>query len=189
MKKNFIKGFVLGALTFSTVSLAATSYTALTATFPIIINGQTWESEKPVVVIDGSTYLPLKAIGEVLDVNVNWNSELNRVEIGETPIIQENTSKVTLGQQNALEKAKSYLKYSSFSRKGLIEQLEFAGFTSEEALYGVNNCGADWNEQAVEKAKSYLKYSSFSRKGLIEQLEFTGFTPEEALYGVEAVGY
>ncbi len=95
----------------------------------------------------------------------------------------------TLGEKNALSKAKSYLRYSAFSYDGLIKQLEFEGYSNEEAVYGVDNCGADWNEQAVKKAESYLKYSAFSREGLIEQLEFEGFTKEQAEYGVKAVGY
>lgn len=94
----------------------------------------------------------------------------------------------TISQQNALKKAKSYLNYSAFSRKGLIEQLEFEGFSKEDAIYGVDNVGADWDEQAVKKAKSYLNYSAFSKKGLIEQLEFEGFTHEQAVYGVEQNG-
>ena len=98
-------------------------------------------------------------------------------------------SKVTLGQQNALKKAKRYLDVSAFSKQGLIEQLEYEGFTNEESIYGVENCGADWNEQASKKAKRYLEVSSFSRQGLIEQLEYEGFTHEEATYGVTAVGY
>lgn len=101
----------------------------------------------------------------------------------------QSSSGVTVGQQNALEKAKSYLAYTAFSYEGLIEQLEFEGFSHEEAVYGVDNCAADWKEQAAKKAKSYLDYSSFSRQGLIDQLEFEGFTYEEAVYGVEANGY
>lgn len=194
MRKNFVKGFVAGALVFGTVtSFASVTYEALTATFPILINGQNWESDKPIVVINGSTYLPLKAIGDVLNVNVNWNNDLRQVEIGEMPTASQNSNtentSVTLGQKNALAKAKSYLNYTSFSRKGLVEQLEYEGFTAEEATYGVDNCQADWNEQAAKKAESYLKYTSFSRKGLIEQLKYEGFTHEQALYGVEAVGY
>ena len=77
-------------------------------------------------------------------------------------------SGVSTGKSNAFSKAKSYLKSSAFSRKGLIEQLEFEGFSETEATYAVDNCGADWNEQAVKKAKSYLRSSSFSRKSLIE---------------------
>lgn len=95
----------------------------------------------------------------------------------------------TLGQKNALASAKSYLKHSSFSYKGLVEQLEFEGYSNSDATYAVNNCGANWNEQAAKSAQSYMLHSSFSREGLIEQLEFEGFTHEQALYGVKSVGY
>jgi hypothetical protein len=95
----------------------------------------------------------------------------------------------TLGEKNALKKANSYLSYSSFSYKSLIEQLEFEGFSNEESVYAVDNCGANWNEQCAKKAKSYMSYSSFSRTGLIEQLEFEGFTHEQAEYGAKSVGY
>jgi hypothetical protein len=99
------------------------------------------------------------------------------------------TSSLTMGQENALSKAESYLDYSSFSYKGLIEQLEFDEFSTEDATYAADNCGADWNEQAALKAQQYLDYSSFSRNELIEQLEFDGFTKDQAEYGVKAVGY
>ena len=94
----------------------------------------------------------------------------------------------TVSQKNALSRALSYLKYSSFSYSGLVEQLEFEKYSHEDAVYAVDNCGADWNEQAVKKAESYLKYSSFSRDGLIDQLEFEGFTYEQAVYGVSQNG-
>lgn len=96
---------------------------------------------------------------------------------------------ITTGQKNALKSAYDYLKYSSFSYKGLIDQLEFEGYTTEEATYAVDNCGADWKMQAEKTAQSYLDYSSFSRQGLIDQLIFEGFTKEEAEHGVSAVGY
>ena len=95
----------------------------------------------------------------------------------------------TMGEKNALKTALRYLNYTAFSYKGLIEQLEFEGYTHSEAVYGADNCGADWNEQAAKCAKKYLDYSSFSRTGLIEQLEFEGFTHSQAVYGVEANGY
>ena len=87
------------------------------------------------------------------------------------------------GKRNALERALEYLDYTSFSYSGLIDQLEFEGFTKEEATYGADNCGADWYEQAVKKAEEYLDYTSFSYSGLIDQLEFEGFTPSQAEYG------
>lgn len=95
----------------------------------------------------------------------------------------------TLGELNALASAKAYLAYSAFSYDGLIEQLEFEQYSYEEAVYAVENCGADWYEQAAKCAKSYLDFMSFSRDGLIEQLEYEGFTYEQAVYGVEQNGY
>lgn len=95
----------------------------------------------------------------------------------------------TVGQRNARNKAQDYLNFSAFSYSGLIEQLEFEGFSSEEATYGADNSGADWNEQAALKAQQYMDMSSFSRSGLIEQLEFEGFTREQAEHGATAVGY
>ena len=91
----------------------------------------------------------------------------------------------TIGERNALSQAKSYLEYSSFSASGLIEQLEYEGYTTEEAQYAVANCNADWNEQALNKALSYLEFSSFSYSGLHEQLTYEGFLPAEVQYAVD----
>ena len=98
------------------------------------------------------------------------------------------SNNITTGNEGALNKAKSYLRSSAFSYSGLIDQLEFCGFTESEAKYGADNCGADWYEQAELKAKSYLRSSSFSYNGLIDQLEFTGFTESEAKYGADNCG-
>ncbi len=76
----------------------------------------------------------------------------------------------------------------AFSRQGLIDQLEYDGFTASEVTYAINNCGANWNQQAVRKAKSYLEIMSFSRQRLIDQLEYDGFTYSQAVYGVDHCG-
>lgn len=94
----------------------------------------------------------------------------------------------TVGQQNALKEAESYLNTMPFSYSGLVEQLEYEGFSNLEAEYAADNCGADWNEQAEKSAKSYLRTSAFSELGLIEQLEYEGFTSSEAEYGVARCG-
>ena len=43
------------------------------------------------------------------------------------------TVKETVAQSNAKKSATSYLKYSAFSRTGLIDQLEFEGFSTADA--------------------------------------------------------
>ena len=95
----------------------------------------------------------------------------------------------TMGQKNALRSAKNYLSVMAFSHSGLIEQLEFEGYSTEDATYAADNCGADWNEQAAKAAQNYLNIMSFSKSGLIEQLEFEGYSHEQATYGAEANGY
>lgn len=94
-------------------------------------------------------------------------------------------STLTVNQQNAIRKAETYLNIMAFSRDGLVTQLEYEGFSNEDALYGADHCGADWLKQAVSKSKQYLSIMAFSRSGLIQQLEYEGFTTEEANYGVD----
>ena len=94
----------------------------------------------------------------------------------------------TISQRNALGKAADYLDYSAFSRTGLIGQLEFEKYSTEDATWAVDRVTVDWNEQAAQKAKDYLEYSSFSRSGLFDQLIFEGFTTGQAEYGVSQTG-
>lgn len=96
---------------------------------------------------------------------------------------------MTVSQQNALRCAKEYLDYTAFSYGGLINQLEFEGFSTEDATFAVDNCGADWNEQAVKCAKSYLDFMAYSFDGLVSQLEYEGFTHEQAVYGAQQNGF
>jgi len=94
----------------------------------------------------------------------------------------------TVAQENAREKASSYLEFAAFSRSGLIGQLGFDGFSPADSTYAVDALHVDWNQQAAKKAASYLEFTSFSRSGLIGQLKFDGFSQAEAEYGVGTTG-
>nr|DAU04250.1 MAG TPA: copper amine oxidase [Caudoviricetes sp.] len=88
--KKFVSGMLAGAVLAGTVAFGA-QYAADTATFKVLVNGKEFNSDKPIVAIEGSTYLPLKAIGEALGVPVRWNAELKQVEVGNSaPAAQEN---------------------------------------------------------------------------------------------------
>lgn len=95
---------------------------------------------------------------------------------------------VSVSKRNAAREAQGYLEYTAFSYTGLVEQLEYEGYPYEDAVYGVDSTGADWNEQAAKSAESYLNYSGFSRQSLIEQLVYEGFTQAQAEHGVNSVG-
>jgi outer membrane biosynthesis protein TonB len=95
---------------------------------------------------------------------------------------------LTRSQQNATRKAGDYLDFTAFSRTGLIEQLEYEGFSTEDATFGVDALNVNWNEQAAKKAEDYLDLTAFSRSGLVDQLLYEGFTREQAEYGVSQTG-
>lgn len=88
----------------------------------------------------------------------------------------------------AVKKAQSYLEFTAFSRSGLIEQLAYEGFSTDQATHGVDSLTVDYSAQAAKKAKSYLEFTSFSRSGLIDQLIHEGFSAEQAAAGASAVG-
>lgn len=96
---------------------------------------------------------------------------------------------LSMGQQQAVAKGQQYLGMMGFSRTGLVEQLEFEGFSAEDANFAADFINPDWNAEATEKAKSYLDMMAFSRQGLIDQLTYEGFTPEQAEHGVASNGY
>lgn len=159
----------------------------------LTVNGEKVEADN--ILYEGTTYVPLRVIAEMLGKEVGWNQATNTASINDktegVPVTkgkEPTNSPETLSQKNAVKKAEDYLNYSSFSKSGLVEQLKFEGFSEEDATYAVSKIDVDWKEQAVKKAKDYLEYSSFSRTSLIKQLEFEGFSEEEATYAVDEVG-
>lgn len=94
----------------------------------------------------------------------------------------------SLSQSNALNQANRYLSLMHFSRSGLISQLEYEGYPTEDATYAADSCGADWYAQALGKGQDYLSMSAFSYSGLIEQLQYEGFSYDEAAYAANNCG-
>lgn len=159
----------------------------------LLINDRGWEvvkqDPKAGSKVDPSSTITLssKKLGEGRSTAAR--AELTRPTAPRAePTRTEAASAESTAQANAREKANDYLQFSAFSRKGLIKQLEFEGFSKANATYGVDKQNVNWNKQAEKKAQQYLDLSSFSRSGLIKQLEFEGFTSAQARHGVSAVG-
>lgn len=144
---------------------------------------------------EGTNYLPVRALAESLGLNVAWNGQTATVVLttdayaAAQQTATTTGTPTTTGQKNALKSAQTYLKFSAFSRQGLIKQLEYEKYSTADATWAADNCGADWFAEAAESAASYLKYTSFSRQGLIDQLLYEGFTQAQAEYGVSQNGY
>lgn len=93
------KGFVIGlfagcALMLAMPTMAATVKYALTdAAYPIEVNGSIYANPQlPVLNYKGSTYIPLRAVGDILGASVTWNEAERKVEIraGEGQQLQNN---------------------------------------------------------------------------------------------------
>ena len=78
--KKYIVGVIIGIIIAIGV-VSAANFQAVTADFPILINGEKWTPDDPAVVINDRTYLPLRALGEALGVPVNSNEQKQQVEI------------------------------------------------------------------------------------------------------------
>lgn len=101
---------------------------------------------------------------------------------------QKSDDNFTASQKNAIRHAEQYIETMPFSKSGLIEQLEFEGYSTEDAKFAVDNIDVDWREQAVRHAELYIDTMPFSRDGLIEQLKFEGHSEEDSVYAVGQVG-
>lgn len=202
MKKEF-KGFIIGVILTSMLMGSVVFADGVRKNIQVLfndvnitVNGSKVNADN--ILYEGTTYVPLRAISEMLGKEVGWDASTKTASINDvtSEIIEEskpesessNSGNETLAQKNAVKKAESYIRFSSFSKSGLIKQLEYEGFSKEDSIYAVNKINVDWNDQAYKKGKTYLDISSFSRDGLIRQLEFEGFTKEEVLYAVDKIG-
>ena len=81
--KKFLMGFLTGMILFTSIGvIAAVTYIANPVDFKVIVNGEEFVSDPPALEVDGRTYLPLRAIGDVLGVPVSWNEKLRQAEVG-----------------------------------------------------------------------------------------------------------
>lgn len=94
---------------------------------------------------------------------------------------------ITIGQENALDKATSYIEFSDFSQHSLRKQLEFEGFTSEEIDYALEYVPVDYEQEASDRALAYYTTQSLSKTGVRDQLEFEGFTSEQIEYAISSL--
>lgn len=107
--KKFISGFLAGAIVFGSMGVFAASYVANPAGFKVFVNGKEFKSDPVVLEVNGSTYLPLRAMGEALGVPVKWNAELGQAEVGTTPTESKSYSRTNPAPINEVQTiAKEY---------------------------------------------------------------------------------
>lgn len=127
--------------------------------------------------------------------NPNASAYLNDFENYLNDYIQDDDNKTTSNpnlsalENTAANSAQEYLDLYAFSRTGLIDQLQYDGFSENVAATAVDSLNVDWNEQAVAMAREYMEVATYSNKqDMIDQLIYEDFTQEQAEYAAEQVG-
>jgi hypothetical protein len=113
-------------------------------TVPVIVemdyHNHRWEWDLDDDVVNAITGQLLAAIeGDLNSSNIVITAP--EVEDEEPSAEAEQNTTPTLGMQNAVKEAKSYLNWGSFSRDGLYRQLEFEGYLPEEIEYALKFVG------------------------------------------------
>lgn len=91
----------------------------------------------------------------------------------------------TFEQEQALDKAQTYVDGQAFSKKDLKAQLKYHQFSEEAIDYAMENVIVDYRQECVEKAESYLDSMSFSEQDLRNQLQYHEFASEDIEYAIE----
>ncbi len=82
--RHLILGIAIGALLMLPTSLFAgtlTQFILVNARYPIVVDEQVYEGDLPILNYEGSTYVPLRALSDLLNVSISWNETRRQVEI------------------------------------------------------------------------------------------------------------
>ncbi|HYE12248.1 MAG TPA: stalk domain-containing protein [Patescibacteria group bacterium] len=93
--KQLLIGFILGALVFTVVPIYAEvkEYVLQLADYKLLVDGTEYnDTEQPLLNYQGSTYIPLRKVSDILGVQLNWNAKLNQAEIVKTSVQNSNSS-------------------------------------------------------------------------------------------------
>jgi hypothetical protein len=189
--KKFLSGFICCFILMASVSFAA-NYTAIQAGFKIFVNGAEFKPSNPAVVIDGRTYLPLRAIGDALGVKVNWNDAKKQVEVGEPPKITptpvkdvQPTPNIVLGKNEFLSRYNAVAPYDfkitvlgkvgedlTKSVPYEVWQFKFENVRNQDMTFQISSLG--WNQGTTITTVGTLGYPPISRRTLKPGESFTG---------------
>jgi len=144
--KKVILGFITGiitALAFTAFAASTELFTAQQATFDIYVKGEKFVSENPPVVIEGRTYLALRDTAEALNIEVGWNGDERKVEIGET--------KKTVSElpKNTAEQGRIFREFKQSRGTEYIEEIDGEYYASA-SVFGQEYSKRDGNIGYIE---------------------------------------
>lgn len=104
MKKKAVVCCLVGAMALGTYTVSAANGTRnISATFrniKIVVDGKELSTSAEPFIYNGTTYLPIRAVGEAVGKEVTWNGNTNTVYLGAVP---ESTQQTPVNTQQASE--------------------------------------------------------------------------------------
>jgi len=166
-----MKKVILGILLGFTMAMAFTSFansdflTAQIATFDIEVSGEKFEGENPPVVIGGRTYLALRDTAEALGIEVYWNGDERKVEIGKTKkTVSELKSTATQG--------KVFREFKQSRGTEYVEEIDGEYYASA-SVFGQNNIkreGDKWYINIPDRSPLLVKVGTEPTENSIKDI-------------------
>lgn len=84
--KRFVAGLIVGILLMCGIAVAD-QLIAQTANYKVVVNGQAKSLTETPVTINDRTYLPVRAVGEMLGYNVTFDGTKGEISLSNTPVL------------------------------------------------------------------------------------------------------
>lgn len=128
----FLIVFTLTGTSYSSESL---QHTAIETDFRITINDIPKELPSPIVTINNKSYLPIRQLGELLNLNINWDAPRKMIEIStNSPLIVNSINEELINNKESTSgKLISSREYEYISP--YVEDFSFEKLVQESYLY------------------------------------------------------
>ncbi|MDP4179566.1 MAG: stalk domain-containing protein [Bacillota bacterium] len=83
--KKIIIGLIIGCIISFSIVYAENMIKVQKASFTIWVDGNQFKTNKPILTVDNTAYVPVREFTSYLNAKTTWNSQSNRIEIIDVP--------------------------------------------------------------------------------------------------------
>lgn len=157
--KKYLIGAIFGILLSFSVSVYAEEVTsligrAIEGQFPVKVDGT--QLEKQAIVIDGTSYLPVRAIGDALNMEVGFNADLGITLKSKPKPVSEVKATVTQ-TQTPTPRPTPYPKTDNAELMNVYNELSSAYVVLQTMKRGLESDQEDFNRASSENKEYYQK--------------------------------
>jgi hypothetical protein len=174
LKKRIVSVLFVGLLvvSMSTLIAASSEVTAKFTSFKFLVNGNVQELDASPIVVNGQSYLPVRAVSEMLGYSVNYDGTTRTISLNSKSNVPTTTSQETNEPSQVdtskLLKTGDVVEYGEWEYK--VEKVEFHSTLS----------GSSFSEN-IAKGKYVVAIVKFTNKASYERRVGTNFVVKDAL--------